>query len=465
MPCPLLVWCCLANDFSLTICVFFCARELCDRPYDISLLGVYKQHQHQQQQQQSPNRDESIFSNTSWESESTLKNDVVCLCRHPDGSTCQPSVKHSAPTRPKPALTLNTGRDSQCAASPCESATRVFLNETSAPSRTPTLITSPLLPGQDQAQISPAELPSSPSTPNGLTTQASTTPLSADPQIRALSDPSQREKQPTSSHPSQHPEAEKGRTSSDAPEVVSAPGPAPVPKSQSQSQKHPKIRRAYTSHIPLPPPPHPESINYHPNYVPPYPRPPQKQAPLQSHPRTPPSPTYTSSPSSNPNYNYNFYATVPDTLKPRPQTAPSNPSFRRSLTNPTYHGPGPGRHHGRRRSQAQLQTLLQGQNQGQGQSQLYTINGTTLRRPPRRSSTQRLRKSGNSDVDLVYPSTRRPRSATGYTDFPKRLDSITEVPAAAGDGEGEGGEKGREDLEEGSVYRGADRTSFCGGMI
>ncbi|RMJ21374.1 hypothetical protein PHISP_07761, partial [Aspergillus sp. HF37] len=250
----------------LTICVFFCSRELCDRPYDISLLGVYKQHK--QQQQQFPNRDESIFSNTSWESESTLKNDVVCLCRHPDGSKCQPSVKQSMPTRPKPALTLNTGPDTQCAASPCESATRSFLEETSALSCTPSLITLPS-PGQDQAQISPAELPSSPSsTPNGLTSQTSSLPLSADPQIRALSDPSQRERLPNSSSPSnQHPEAEKGRTSSDAPEVVSASEPAPVSKAQSQSEKHPpKIRRAYTSHIPLPPPPHSASINYHPNY-------------------------------------------------------------------------------------------------------------------------------------------------------------------------------------------------------
>ncbi|KAF5015096.1 hypothetical protein F66182_13689, partial [Fusarium sp. NRRL 66182] len=60
--------------FISTSALFFCF-QVCERPYDSSLLGLYTPRR--------PIRDGSIFSESSWESE-TLKNEIFYLCRHPD---------------------------------------------------------------------------------------------------------------------------------------------------------------------------------------------------------------------------------------------------------------------------------------------------------------------------------------------------------------------------------------------
>lgn len=107
---------CLISS-SVTICVYFCSRELCDRPYDVSLLSI---HNHLYR-----SRDGSIRSKTSWDSENTLKNDVPQL-RRPDGTYGitgpywssedalleKPidisSIQYPVPARVKPELKLST---------------------------------------------------------------------------------------------------------------------------------------------------------------------------------------------------------------------------------------------------------------------------------------------------------------------------------------------------------------------
>lgn len=473
--------------------MFFCSRELCDRPYDVSILGVYKP--------QPPNRDESILSNTSWDSECTLKNDVVCLCRHPDGAsghycqwagdvhTCK-SVKHPAPKRPKPALTIITRPEPDGPTSPS------FLEDmNSQVSWTPTVTTSPTV-CPPQISASPAELPTIQTSPKGHKRAKSSLsslkkrlipkvsqpflPLSADPQIRALSDPSEHEKQmdilsrAQAQHQLEKPSSTtpdiKPRNSSDAPEVVLQEQIAPLKR---------KTNRAYTSNIPLPPA---LSINHpqHPNYVPPYPRPPSRTQNL--------TPTHTQPQSRNmPSAALNYYSNPEKQMPkqgptPRPQAPPPrnpNPSFRRSQTNPSYPG-GVGRGPSsqiQRTSLSLSQGHGQAQNRSQGQSQnFYAINRTASalsrqQSQPHRASTQHIyRNSSYNDVEIIYPSTRRSRSSTGYTNVncPVRLDSITEVPVPASEddrfADAEQPERRRTESVDGSVYRGADRTSLCNGI-
>ncbi|KAL2845233.1 hypothetical protein BJY01DRAFT_247819 [Aspergillus pseudoustus] len=91
----------------LTVCLYFCSRELCERPYDISLLGVYNQHS---------SREGSIVSASTLNSEKNLKRDILCICRHPDvtygrtpymtssdnseTSRFTPSIQEPSPIRP-----------------------------------------------------------------------------------------------------------------------------------------------------------------------------------------------------------------------------------------------------------------------------------------------------------------------------------------------------------------------------
>ncbi|KAJ5176795.1 uncharacterized protein N7482_002672 [Penicillium canariense] len=104
----------------VTVCTMYCARELCDRPYDVSIIGIYKRSQ--------ALRDDSIFSGHSWDSDETLKNEILNLCRQHDGKTaeepwyfdplahkvnCHPSIRHPAPVRLRPQLHVNTNAGSE----------------------------------------------------------------------------------------------------------------------------------------------------------------------------------------------------------------------------------------------------------------------------------------------------------------------------------------------------------------
>ncbi|KAL4996319.1 hypothetical protein BDV10DRAFT_196022 [Aspergillus recurvatus] len=91
----------------LTVCLYFCSRELCERPYDVSLLGVYSY--------QRSSRDGSILSASTLYSEKGLERDILCVCRYPDvaygrapymtpgsdsgDSKSMPSIQQPAPIR------------------------------------------------------------------------------------------------------------------------------------------------------------------------------------------------------------------------------------------------------------------------------------------------------------------------------------------------------------------------------
>ncbi|GKZ43210.1 hypothetical protein AbraIFM66951_003764 [Aspergillus brasiliensis] len=98
----------------VTVCLFFCSRELCERPYDISLVGVYKQ--------QSSTCDDKMSSSSTLGSHISLENDIYHVCRRPDvtfgrdlylssssNSICKSgSIEHPTSPHEKPQLKLDT---------------------------------------------------------------------------------------------------------------------------------------------------------------------------------------------------------------------------------------------------------------------------------------------------------------------------------------------------------------------
>ncbi|KAL4742039.1 hypothetical protein BDV11DRAFT_202939 [Aspergillus similis] len=195
----------------ITVCLYFCSRELCECPYDVSLLGVYSHHP--------SSRDGSIFSASTLYSEKGLKGDTLCVCRHPDvtygqapyitpsddscDSKSMPSIRQPAPIRPTSSLRF----------SPDPEAEAVFLSKTTVTpvtqselqpsiSRTPSTATVqdtfqtqeqalPELPDATlQSQLAHTRNQSSLSSLRRFLpkTLPVSVPLSSDPQIRALAE-------------------------------------------------------------------------------------------------------------------------------------------------------------------------------------------------------------------------------------------------------------------------------------
>lgn len=204
----------------------YCARELCDRPYDVSLLGIYRR--------QNIMRNGSINSGNSWDSEETLKNEIIHLCRQHDGNgtgefwsvdpianqvQCHPSIRHPAPVRLRPQLRVNTDPGSThgdivsgTTISPDETLYRIspgthsLVSDLCPISRTSTVRSSQTA-SEIRALLSDAPVPKMPPMPKEYTGHKRaksslsslrrllpksfplSLPLSADPQIRALADP------------------------------------------------------------------------------------------------------------------------------------------------------------------------------------------------------------------------------------------------------------------------------------
>lgn len=326
--------------------------------------------------------------------------------------TCEPSIKRPRPIHPRPLLTLDTNPGTELALSPSET----LVPDSYPVSRSSTLLATPT---SSQPQIPPpvAELPApdDPSTSSKSSHKRAksslsslkrfipkahpiSSPLSADPQIRELSEPSPRrdfEKQsakaPSASKANSPAQPASGlqatsastlvqlsdnrrrsmtSSSADAPEVISS-----VPNARPHTQ--PQANSVSIHH------PH------HPNYLP-YPQP---------QPRMPPTPSPKHHATKR-RQSTNIHHFDPSASIPRHTQSQHNPH-----------------HYSRRRVE-----------------------------PSRNLSySHRLRRD---DVEILYPSTRRPRSSTYGTGLSSgRLDSIKEVT--------------RGSLDE-SSYRGADRTSFVG---
>lgn len=211
----------------MTVCTLYCARELCDRPYDVSLIGIYKRRPRQILE------DGSIFSGHSWDSDETLKNEILNLCRQHDGKAngepwyidplaekvkCHPSIKHPAPVRLRPQLTVNTDPGSiygeiisGVTVSPDDTWPRHSPGgQTVASDFYPISRTSTVLTSDSRHLLSDMIVPQVPPIPQQYTNQPThkrgksslsslrrflpktfplSLPLSSDPQIRALADP------------------------------------------------------------------------------------------------------------------------------------------------------------------------------------------------------------------------------------------------------------------------------------
>ncbi|KAJ5495228.1 hypothetical protein N7539_000344 [Penicillium diatomitis] len=210
----------------VTVCTTYCARQLCDRPYDISLIGIYKR--------SCIARDGSIVSNQTWNSDETLKHEILNLCRQHDGKAneepwafdpladkvkCHPSICHPAPVRLRPQLHVNTNAGSEygeitsgTTVSPDSSLSRLspsgqtLVGDFYPMSRTSTVTTSK--PAYDAQAVGKSAAPRIPEIPAQFTANHKrgksslsslrrflpksfplSLPLSSDPQILALANP------------------------------------------------------------------------------------------------------------------------------------------------------------------------------------------------------------------------------------------------------------------------------------
>ncbi|KAL4793371.1 hypothetical protein BDV19DRAFT_229043 [Aspergillus venezuelensis] len=241
----------------ITICLYFCSRELCERPYDVWLLGVY----HHKRRSQ----DGSILSASTLNSDKSSKRDLLCVCRHSDLTYGQvpyiktrnsekygtvPGLQVPAQVRPTSFLDVSPVSDAEAE---CLSKTTVASGPrsdvfSSSVFRTPsTLTTQSSLPAQNEAL---PELPSanfqraSKHTRNKSSGSSlrrflprslpASLPLSSDPQIRALAEANARvnlEKQ----EPKEE-EHESEESKPPAPPTVSPPPPPKGEKSCINSQ-------------------------------------------------------------------------------------------------------------------------------------------------------------------------------------------------------------------------------------
>lgn len=473
----------------------YCARELCDRPYDVSIIGIYKRSQ--------ALRNGRVFSSHSWDSDETLKNEILNLCRQHDGKAdeepwffdpladkvnCHPSIHHPAPVRLRPQLRVNTNPGSEygeiasgTTMSPDGSLSRLspggqtIVSDFYPISRTSTIMTSQTA-CESRTLLSDFAVPKVPEIPAQYTTNHKrgksslssfrrflpksfplSLPLSSDPQILALADPnaaSDVEKQvvtpspsskniaataanapasktqesstssttqtsPTSAKPANTKPEGHARTmtmnSAEAPEVVMPAEPARVRRSQTASLAQPTM----SIHHP-----------HHPHYVP--------------GPAIPPLPRkYSSSCRQN-------SAVLPLHVEPQ----------RRKTSRQTHAVPYPvrstsysfGKHHMPRHTQNQHHANWYPQPPRWPKQQVYDPSRSVPNLPRR------------SDVEIIYPSTRRPRSNT-HGGFNGPLSCIMEsgsVPQVSVDDSkfGAAASEAKRNQIDQATYRGANRTSL-----
>ncbi|KAE8372527.1 hypothetical protein BDV26DRAFT_297773 [Aspergillus bertholletiae] len=446
----------------ITACLYFCSRELCDRPYDVSILGIYKA--------QPSVCDESIFSNSSLESD-TLKDGILYLCPGPSATygvrdpywlsstdhafekTTMPNFQYPLPIHQKqpsrPDVSPEPEDSGTLSGSTLTQQSHPIGANLNSISRTPTSGTSE---SNSERHLQPpiAELPSDqedPSASNHKRQKSSLSslrkylpksfplslPLSADPQIRALADsntPQDVEKQTGNVVLNRKCDSPKRRASSPQEKEVVASAPVDsesrrLPNSQAptSAQARPtssnssdapevvlpaslKVHRSNTAHTA----PIPRTIHRHrPSYtiVPPN--------PLAWHP-------------VNRVASHRASVVGPDNqtrqnLRPRDRQHTRHYQFEQSHVpryTRSYHQPH-SRHNYRGRYE------------------------------PRRVSSQPRR----SDIEIHYPSTRRPRSTTcGGLGSTGALDCIRETGASV--------DESRDIVSHSNTYRGAHRTSMGG---
>ncbi|KAJ5280252.1 hypothetical protein N7478_005624 [Penicillium angulare] len=471
----------------VTVCTLYCARELCDRPYDVSIIGIYRRPMLL--------KDGSIFSGHSWDSDETLRNEILNLCRQHDGKAaeepwsvdplankvrCHPSIRHPAPICLRPQLRVNTDQGSQygeiasgTTASPDDTFPRISpggqtLSDFFFPiSRTSTVLTAQTS-SESRNLLSDFPVPKVPAIPKQYTSHKRgksslsslkrffpknlpfSLPLSSDPQIRALADPnaaSDVEKQvvtpsmrdnppeavsqtpvsttvnqPTNTVTKEQPSKPEGHNrtmtmnSADAPEVV-VQKPEPVKVKRSQTATASFAPTQISIHHP-----------HHPNYVP-------------------------LPPSSRP-----YSQSCRKNSSPLPFPTDSNTNRRTNARKlPTMHHPV-------RSTTYQFDNSIPRHTQSQYQPQYIA--------PPARWASFHTfdpRQAGaavprRNDVEVIYPSTRRPRSSTnGGLNGPLSciMESASTPRASVDESKMKAGtpEPTRNVIDQ-MTYRGANRTSL-----
>ncbi|KAJ5906733.1 uncharacterized protein N7473_003649 [Penicillium subrubescens] len=481
----------------VTVCTMYCARELCDRPYDVSIIGIYKRSQ--------ALRNGSVFSGHSWDSDETLKNEILNLCRQHDGKAneepwffdpladkvnCHPSIRHPAPVRLRPQLRVNTNPGSEygeiasgTTVSPDGSLSRLspggqtIVSDFYPISRTSTVMTSQTA-CESRTFLSDFPVPKVPEIPAQYTTNHKrgksslssfrrflpksfplSLPLSSDPQILALADPnaaSDVEKQVVTPSPSSKNLA---ATAADAPANESQSSPASnatqtSPKTAQPTKAKPdghartmtmnsadapevvmsaeprKVRRSQTASLAQPT----MSIHHphHPHYIP--------------GPSIPPPPRkYSSSCRQN-------------SAVPPLHVEPSRRATSRQHQKYAVHYPVRSSSHSFDKPHMPRHT------QSQHHANWYP-------QPPRWPNQQVFDPSRSvpnlprrSDVEILYPSTRRPRSST-HGGFNGPLSCIMEsssIPQVSIDDNkfGSVASEAKRNVLDQTTYRGANRTSL-----
>ncbi|KAE8134852.1 hypothetical protein BDV38DRAFT_285429 [Aspergillus pseudotamarii] len=446
----------------ITACLYFCSRELCERPYDVSILGVYKR-------QQSV-CDESIFSNSSLESD-TLKDGILYLC--PGPSTTYGARDPYWPSSTDHAFEKLTMRNFQYPLpihqkqplrpdeSPESENTETLSGSTvthngalintnlHSISRTSTFKTSRSI-SERHIQTPIAELSSGQedsSTFNHKRQKSSLSslrkylpkafplslPLSADPQIRALADsntPRDVEKQTGNVILNRNCDPEQHLASSTQEKKVVASAPVDF-----ETRRPPNSQTPHTSTLARP-----TSSNSSdaPEVVLPAPLKVQRS-------------------------NTTHTAPIPRTIhrhRPSYTIVPPNPlawhpvnrvaSHRASVVEPDSqirHNPRPKERQQSRHYQFEQSHVPRHTRSYHQPHSRYNYRG---RYEPRRMSSQ----SRRSDIEIHYPSTRRPRSTTcGGLGSTGALDSIRESGASV--------DETRDTVPNANTYRGAHRTSMA----
>ncbi|KAH8702216.1 hypothetical protein BGW36DRAFT_289394 [Talaromyces proteolyticus] len=471
-------------SFFTSSALFFCF-QVCQRPYDASLLSIGAP-------QRAP-RDGSIFSESSWESE-TLKHEIFYLCRHPDAGPGNgelywspndsslfetpvrpPSIRYSGPNLVRPQLHVNTRTnsvrpsistlptESSPKSSPLDEVTRSTSFRSNV-SQNPSLA-STLRPGTETAYTRPLqpELPDIAESPTKVNHQRQKSSvssqkflpkgwtasglLSEDPQIRALASPPLNSMGTTdvpgdfsggnitaeSSQPTDDVEKKKdAKDSSDEPRtrVRSMTEPNGVPPFLPSAPL--VVRKSRTSYMM----PKSKSIHHphHPDYVPP---PPPKLKPLQNaghgNPKTPQRPLNRTG-SMNHHVQRRHTSGVPrnhSSMRQQHRQSPfSSPSPHHSVHHPEQHYP--------RRTQTQYRR--------QHHQHMVHPQPRHPLTPVRPAYTRRFHSNDgrgfdpsralppipcSDDTATLYPSTRRPRSSTygGVSGKESVADSIHKARA------------------------------------
>ncbi|KAL3250812.1 hypothetical protein ABHI18_010992 [Aspergillus niger] len=464
----------------VTVCLFFCSRELCERPYDISLLGVYKP--------QLSSYDDKMSASSTMGSHVSLENDIYHVCRRPDvtfgrdlylssssNSICKAgSIEHPASVYEKPHLKLDTKCEAETSGiysgttlsvdgTPSKNSSRDGTNSDVSSNASTTPPKAALrAPFDSYRPAELAELPGSPQIKNQRH-QASGSPffrllpkvfasqisLSSDPDILALAGPDSgtdveqpaEEKSTEMIEPPPTPKREyaPGHPLASSPVELPFPSSPPVERSMfAMTNSNPELKSSRSEGSTLP-----RSISSSsadaPEVVAPEPLRIQRSNTSHTAPIT---------------SQYNFSRPKPPAVPPIPPRQP-NHSYQGSLLQ-----------HGRSRRQnsirssgrrSQVYRFEACQIPRHTQSQYHPQQSRYTRRSyfdtHRRMPSRRRR----NDVEIVYSSTRRPRSNTcGGFGTTSSLDCIRESGASVDEPE--------DIFADGNTYRGTTRTASAHGM-